>query len=365
MTDRLILCFDGTWDKAPAPQPATDGCDQALPTNVFKFYDAVVAGTVGGVTQRKSYQPGIGTAWYDVVQDGAFGCGLDEKIRAGYQWLALNYPDNDAPGVETYILGFSRGAYTARSLVGMIRNIGLLPSALATDENIAAAYRIYRDRTDTADGPRAVAFREEHGTREIAIDFLGVWDTVGALGIPLPALQWLNETEYAFHDTELSSIVKQAYHALATDEHRIDFQATLWTDRPDPNQIVEQVWFVGAHGDVGGGNDSAQLSDIALCWMVDKARSNGLAFDDSKLPRLQDSNKQAAIYDSYHLFLDGLYAASHPPYLRPMGTTNFANSPQTEWLHPTTRSRLGYRPENDGYDRLDVQQAPPGVTEAA
>lgn len=357
MTVRLILCFDGTWDKAPDPAPQAAGADPSVATNVFKFCSAILERDADGTKQSTSYQPGVGTKWYDQVSGGLFGWGLDEKIRAGYQWLAQNYPDGDAPDVETYILGFSRGAYTARSLVGMIRNIGLLPSAEATPDNIAAAYEIYRDRTDPADGALATTFREQYQTRSIAIDFLGVWDTVGALGIPLGALRDLNSTLYAFHDTALSKIVRNAYHALATDEHRIDFQATLWTDRPDPGQLVEQVWFVGAHGDVGGGDDSAALSDIALRWMVEKAKSIGLAFDDAMLPTVLDSNKQAPIYDSYHLFMDGVYAATHPLFLRPMGTTNLPRSPQTEWLHPTTRGRLGYKPENDGYDQMDIQQA--------
>jgi len=175
-----------------------------------------------------------------------------------------------------------------------------------------------------------------------------VWDTVGALGIPLSALQWLNSAEYGFHDTQLSKIVDNAFHALAIDEHRIDFQATLWSDVPDPGQRVEQTWFVGAHGDVGGGDPSALLSDIALSWMVEKAMSVGLVLDPGKLPTILDSNKQGPIFDSYGQFMYGLYAETHALYLRKLGDSGS----NTESLHPSALGRLGYKPQNPGYAEL-------------
>src|SRR5262249_32287275 len=150
-----------------------------------------------------------------------------------YRWLVDNVPTTG--DYQIFVLGFSRGAYTARSLVGMIRNVGLLLPA--NKSSVDAAYQFYRNRDDSADTPQAIAFRQQY-SREVEIQFLGVWDTVGALGIPLSALEWLNSATYGFHDTELSGIVKNAFHAVAIDEHRIDYQATLWQQLPKPGQKV-------------------------------------------------------------------------------------------------------------------------------
>jgi hypothetical protein len=115
------------------------------------------------------------------------------------------------------------------------------------------------------------------------VRFIGVWDTVGSLGIPLRGIRALTRGKYQFHDTQLSGTVQRAYHALAVDEHRAPFEPTVWTYKPKPDQVVEQVWFCGAHSDVGGGYPEVALSDITLDWMVEKARGAGLAFDQAAL----------------------------------------------------------------------------------
>ena len=338
MPQRLILCFDGTWNKPdPNPDPAA-----RIETNVVKFYEGVTEGDIGdGFTQSKWYDEGVGTNWYDQVLGGAFGLGLDQKIQDGYRWLARHYPDPDPGDVEIYVLGFSRGAYTARSLVGMIRNVGLLKQVNL--HRLQDAYTLYRDRADPVDSDNAVIFRQQY-SRNIRITFLGVWDTVGALGIPLQALQWVNSTQYAFHDTALSRIVANAFQALAIDEHRIDFQATLWTDKPDLGQTVEQRWFIGAHGDVGGGDPDHLLSDIALAWMMEKAEALGLVLDQTQQPAISQTNWDAGIYDSYGNFLDGIYAQTHPPYYRPMMTT-----PTNEVKDESVAERTDYDPPNPGF----------------
>jgi uncharacterized protein (DUF2235 family) len=238
MPHRLIICFDGTWDK---PDPNVDPTKR-LESNVVRFYESVVNGGLpDGSTQRKWYDTGVGTNWYDQISGGAFGLGLDQKIQEGYKWLTRNYPDPDPGDYEIFVVGFSRGAYTARSFVGMIRNIGLLlPENV---HRVDEAYAIYRQRDPGPDTGQAVSFRQ-HYSREVKIKFLGVWDTVGALGIPLQALQWLNAEEYAFHDTELSGIVANAAHAVAIDEWRVDYQVALWSPVVKPGQKVEQRWFV-------------------------------------------------------------------------------------------------------------------------
>ena len=338
---RLIVCLDGTWDR---PSHDTDPL-QRIETNVVRFRQSVRDGAqADGSVQTAYYDTGVGTRWWNAISDGVFGFGLDEKIRAAYRFLVQNYPH---PGDhQLFILGFSRGAYEARSLVGMIRNVGLLtPDNL---DRVPEAYALYRNRDASADTDAAVAFRRRFA-REVKVRFLGVWDTVGALGIPISALQWLNAIEYGFHDTELSGIVQTAAHAVAVDEHRIDFQATLWSAMSKAGQDVEQRWFPGSHGDVGGGNKDRGLSDLALLWMQRKAIEAGLAVDPALMPSIGAANPLAPITDSYVEFLDGLYARTHPIYFRPM---NLATG-STQIIDASALGRqaadLLYNPGNDGF----------------
>jgi uncharacterized protein (DUF2235 family) len=342
MVTRLVLCFDGTWDR-PSLNAAPA---ERVETNVVRFYDSVPNGTqADGSVQKKWYDTGVGTDWWDTVSGGVFGFGLDDKIREGYRLLVENYPDPDPGDHELFILGFSRGAYEARSLVGMIRNVGLL-----TPDNLYRlrdAYALYRNRDPSADTDQAKAFRAKYA-REIKVRFLGVWDTVGALGIPVSALQWLNAAEYAFHDTELSGIVQTAAHAVAVDEHRIDFQVALWSVVPKPGQTVEQRWFPGAHGNVGGGEADRRLSDLTLAWMQNQAIGAGLAIDPGAGPALGPDNHLGPISDSYHEFLDGVYAQTHPEYFRPIELA----AESTQIIDGSVLARQAadqtYRPRNDG-----------------
>jgi uncharacterized protein (DUF2235 family) len=215
---RIVLCFDGTWNK-PADEnlPAA----QQVETNVSRFFKSVFDNGTDGTKQVKWYDEGVGTRWYDQFIGGAIGTGLELNIVQGYEFLAETYEDGD----EVFVLGFSRGAYTARSFVGMLRNCGLIrPEHLGL--RVGIAYGIYRTRDDGADSFAAKLFRSSF-CREIRIEFLGVWDTVGALGIPLNVLEGFNSKFYEFHDTELSSIVENAYHAAAIDEHRQDYDVCL------------------------------------------------------------------------------------------------------------------------------------------
>jgi uncharacterized protein (DUF2235 family) len=344
MVTRLVLCFDGTWDR-----PSSDADPlQRVETNVVRFYDSVLhGGQADGSVQTKWYDTGVGTGdWWDTVTGGVFGFGLDEKIRSGYRFLVENYPHPDFGEHELFILGFSRGAYEARSLVGMIRNVGLL-----TPDNLYRlhdAYALYRQRDQSADTDQATTFRAKY-SRDIKVRFLGVWDTVGALGIPVAALQWLNAAEYGFHDTELSAIVQTAAHAVAVDEHRIDFQATLWSAVAKPGQAVEQRWFLGSHGNVGGGTGDRRLSDLALVWMQGKATEAGLQISPAEIPTPGPDNHLAPIEDSYQSFLDGLYARTHPIYFRPMNPA--AGTTQTIDASVLARRAADphYSPSNEGF----------------
>jgi uncharacterized protein (DUF2235 family) len=267
---RLVVCCDGTWNSADQQR---DGV--ACPTNVVRLAYRV-AKRAGPVSQIVYYGQGVGTGnALDRLSGGALGEGLEDNIHDAYRFLVGNYE----PGDELFLFGFSRGAFTARSIVGMIRKCGILGRGAV--HRYHAARELYRN----AEGPDEAgptAFRASHsvtGAEPIPVRFIGVWDTVGALGIPLRGLRGLTRGKYQFHDTELSATVQHACHALAVDEHRAPFEPTLWSYVPKPGQTVEQVWFAGAHSDVGGGYAPPCASDIPLAWMLDRARAAGLELD--------------------------------------------------------------------------------------
>lgn len=271
---RLAIFCDGTWNSA---DQATDGVPS--PSNVVKLA-LRVAKRDGEVPQVVYYDQGVGTGnSLDKFTGGAFGKGLDDNLHAAYRFLMLNYEMGD----QIYLFGFSRGAYTVRSLAGMVRKCGILHRR-ATDR-YHEAIEIYSDPHHPNDaGP--TNFRRDHSLAEdanIPIRMIGVWDTVGALGVPVRGLRWLTADEYRFHDVELSGSVERAYQALAIDERRAPFEAARWTYKPKNEQVVEQVWFCGVHSDIGGGyprdRQPGLLSDFTLAWLRDKAADAGLAID--------------------------------------------------------------------------------------
>lgn len=297
---KIIVCCDGTWNK-----PGNKDRGKIVKTNVQKIYEAISSSN-GAMNQVKYYGQGVGTgfSFRDHFLGGGTGLGIDSNIIDAYKFLMWNYE----PGDEIYLFGFSRGAYTVRSLAGFIRNCGIMqPGYLHLMEE---AYHLYRDRTVLThpDGDLMKAFKRSYGIdrQETFIKFLGVWDTVGALGIPLKWFDILNK-KYQFHDVKISSQINYAYHALAVDERRGIFTPTLWevsTNATNPTttslagngifrpaevgshtesvpklQVSEQVWFPGVHSNIGGGYCDAGLSDAALQWMMEKAHDTGLAFD--------------------------------------------------------------------------------------
>jgi uncharacterized protein (DUF2235 family) len=276
MGKRLVVCCDGTWN---VPDEARAGV--AAPTNVAKLAVGVLTGQDNG--QLLFYEPGVGTSPDEHLFGGGFGYGLSQNIRNCYQFLAERYESGD----QIYLFGFSRGAYTARSLAGLVRNCGILLAENA--DRVDEAFAFYRDRTSQTH-PSALAsqlFRQMYSHDDDHIHCIGVWDTVGTLGIPIELPGWEEvskrykgwETLWGFHDTQLGRHVGFAYHALAIDEERQPFKPTLWTrDDPASGQTLEQVWFAGVHTEVGGGARDASLSDVALLWMVERARDCGLVF---------------------------------------------------------------------------------------
>jgi uncharacterized protein (DUF2235 family) len=277
MPKRLIVCCDGTWntaDQAIAGRPS--------PTNVTKLALSIADEDSAGSRQCVYYHSGVGTSRRERLSGGAFGVGLSRNVFDAYRFLIDNYESGD----WLYLFGFSRGAFTARSLAGLIRNSGILRRENA--DRIDQAWALYRSATDTPRGVASTLFRRAY-SYEPRIHFIGVWDTVGALGIPILGPRWLKPVvalinrRYQFHDTTLSTRVNGAFHALAIDERRKAFAPTMWhqqpgADRQEPKQELNQVWFTGVHCDIGGGYPDTSLSDIALLWMADRAQEYGLEF---------------------------------------------------------------------------------------
>ena len=285
MPRKLAVLFDGTWNTIK---------DR---TNVVRLAELLATGSDGGEQPKPFYDPGVGVHALDRLSGGMFGFGLSKNIRDGYRWLAGNF----RPGDELFLFGFSRGAYTARSLAGLIRKCGILRTA---DKGlIQQAYDLYRDKDIHPDNPEATAFRASFA-QETRIRFIGVWDTVGSLGIPATGVPFSRDF-YQWHDTELSKIVDYAYHALAIDEHRKDFAPALWTLRKPQNIDVEQRWFIGAHSNVGGGYRNDPLPNLALAWLQQKAKTAGLVFKADVV--VDDQYALADINDSYSEFMSGLY----------------------------------------------------------
>lgn len=282
MKKRIITCNDGTWNK-----PGTTDQGEGVMTNVEKLFKIIPGLDQQGIEQVCFYDEGVGTSpgVFNQIAGGVTGEGIDKNIKDTYRFLMWNYTGTDD---ELFLFGFSRGAYTARSLAGFIRNCGILkPENLhLVDE----AYELYRDRTFVThpDSDAMKSFRRNYsfnGVGNTLIKCVGVWDTVGALGIPFNIRLLEDKTRYNFHDVTLSSWVVHAFHAMALDERRDVFKPTLWeaSNKMPATNTLEQVWFSGVHANIGGGYAQSGLSDIALVWMIEKAGRIGLHVDTSLL----------------------------------------------------------------------------------
>ena len=292
MVKRIILLLDGTWNDIDAGPKDTNIVRMRglISRHLVRVSSHGHSGDDGGDKKvhgyTKSgkehivyYERGVGTGAFDQFRGGAFGEGLTQNIRHAYKFLSFWYE----PGDEIFIYGFSRGAYTARSLVGYLGSAGLLLRDNCNEELEALAWRYYRtppnDRTP-ADWRRLTD--NAHDRNELRVKLLGVFDTVGCLGIPASIAWRLNRNENGFHDVELSSITDVNLHAVAIDEHRWPFQATLWRQPPfkKSDAKVEQVWFSGAHSDVGGGYIEEETrdpkapyaDDVTLDWMIKRTK---------------------------------------------------------------------------------------------
>ncbi len=219
------------------------------------------------------YEAGIQWQGWRQSKDVLEGRGINRQIRRAYGFLASRY----RPGDRIFLFGYSRGAYAVRSLAGVIDRVGLVQAHHATVRNVVMAYRHYQL---TPDGFAAAEFRRLFCHPRIEVEMVGVWDTVKALGLPFPIVRRFSESKHAFHNHALGPVIRRGFHALALDETRAAFAPVLWHCPQDFTGRVEQVWFRGAHGDVGGmvaGRPAARpLANIPLVWMLDRAERCGM-----------------------------------------------------------------------------------------
>ena len=302
---KLIVCCDGTWNRRDAPGAVT---------NVAKMARSLRTFDDSGTSQLIYYHPGVGTGnGVDHFFGGAFGVGLSGNVQSQYAFLADNFNYGD----QIFLFGFSRGAYTVRSLAGLIGLVGLMQKidmdyfpqvykiymsreyreALVRGQDLAAAHNALRALfpEGVTNGRNDELLQAIDNSRRTAIHFIGVWDTVGSLGVPYGLLSRIAASRYNFHDTDLSEAVNYAYQALAIDERRGAFPPTLWTrqegrgalpEEKAHKQVLEQVWFAGCHSNIGGGYEDCSLSDISFLWMVSKAAA--AATDDGGRPLALD-----------------------------------------------------------------------------
>jgi uncharacterized protein (DUF2235 family) len=304
MKKRIVIACDGTWNRL----------DARWPTNVVKAAQAILPAAPDGTVQIVYHLDGVGTGRgtgflarrWDRIAGGAFGEGLDRRLEEAYRVLVFNY----TPGDELYFIGFSRGAFMARSLAGLTRCAGIVMRQAATAIPQALALYTRRDPKGrkSTDEPKpgeppvvgpddavARSFRENyaHADEPPPIAYIGVWDTVGSLGIPDQILlaKVLNRG-LGFHDLELSRRVGAARHAVSIDERRRNFLPSLWKNLDRLNADAGhrrylQAWFPGDHGAVGGGSDDSRLSDAAALWVLEGAEAAGLALDPVAVARLR------------------------------------------------------------------------------
>jgi uncharacterized protein (DUF2235 family) len=295
MGKKIVLCADGTWN-------TPHGVDAvAIDTNVRKIFCAL-ADTPG---QMRYYDSGVGTDGtpIDHLAGGAMGQGLFQKIQDNYGFLSHVWD----PADDIYIFGFSRGAYTARSLGGMLAGFGV-PTKNYDNMTSKKVFDAYRQTDPVQRASMKADLKQQYGLTDVSVRMVGVWDTVGSLGIPGVLFSLFDQKTYGFLDTTLHSCVQSAFHAVSIDERRAQFKPTLWTNddgSPRANDAqVEQVWFAGVHCDVGGGYADCELSEITLGWMMKKAIACGLTFSDAAMAKylaLTQSNAVGAIHDEWKL----------------------------------------------------------------
>lgn len=290
------------------------------------------------------YDPGSQWEAWRQIADVAMGLGINAQIKGAYGWLANRY----RPGDRIFLFGYSRGAFAVRSLTGIIDQVGLLRPEAATERNVRLAWRYYQSPGQS----RAEAeFRRRFCHASTEIEMAGVFDTVKALGVRLPFLWMWTEPQHQFHNHALGPSIRHGFHALALNESRAAFQPILWETTGDWRGRVEQVWFRGTHGDIGGmlgGYEAARpLANIPLTWMLSRAEGCGLRLPDgwqARFPTNPDAPSVGMTRGWGKAFL--LHAR------RPVG-----NDP-SERIHLTARSNRRARWFMDRNPRLQADSTP-------
>lgn len=314
---RLVVFLDGTWNSVQSN------------TNVWRMRALCAAKGADGRPQLVYYSIGV-----NGFLGGVFGQGLDANIRLAYEWLVENYN----PGDEVFIFGFSRGAYAARSLAGLIAIDGILRAG--SPIGISELFDRYKGRQlgiwkleemEAAGVISNFTLQEKwllKYSQPVKVKVVGVWDTVGSIGWKKGNIPGVSRSRFDYLQTGLRIHILNAYQALAIDEHRDDFAPTLWDKRlpkdtsaviakPRPLPSVEQRWFVGAHANVGGGYPTDLLAQAPLRWMMKKAELQGLTFRSEV--ELDGDDVTAPIADSYGAFAHGLYSWFSSPLYRTIG----------------------------------------------
>lgn len=268
MKKRIVICADGTWNR-PESDPSKD-----IPSNVIKFSRAIAPQGTDGTKQVVFYDWGIGS-YHSSVSGGAFGKGLEKNVMDCYRFLVHNYEPDD----EIFLFGFSRGAYTVRSLCGMINNCSILKGAQAY--RVQEAFDLYKNSKRHPNGTYSKQWRQDFAVEpKTNITYLGIWDTVGAMGPPI-SFFGLIEEKHLFYDRKIGGNILCARHALSLDEKRKDFEPTFM--EADQGRDIKQVWFAGVHSDIGGGykpdREQRLLSNIPMMWMLQESETAGLAFE--------------------------------------------------------------------------------------
>ncbi|MGQ0801469.1 MAG: DUF2235 domain-containing protein [Pseudomarimonas sp.] len=288
-----MICADGTWNVLDQVDKATG---KRRPTNVTKLARAVRPTDTLGVTQVVFYGEGVGTrGGVDKLTGGAFGHGVEDNIVSLYRCIIYNYE----PGDELFLFGFSRGAFTARSLAGFMHFAGLLEKD--DDYFTPEIYACYEAGQGPGTAKWSQANRKVKGTRPSPpIRMIGVWDTVGALGAPGVLGQVFSRNKYVYHDVGLNPMIHHAFHALALDERRKPFAPTLWSAPEGWSGHLEQAWFAGVHCNVGGGYSPDGLANEALHWIAGEAAHLGLELDFDYL-RPFEPHFDSTLHDSMSL----------------------------------------------------------------
>ncbi|MBS4005888.1 MAG: DUF2235 domain-containing protein [Afipia sp.] len=389
MAKRIILLLDGTWNDADFGQTDTNivrlreviartlwAADETTPTQSQD--GSVVSKSYANVRNIVFYERGVGTgAFLNRFFGGALGQGLSQNIRRAYKFLSFHYE----PGDQVFVFGFSRGAFTARSLVGYVHAAGLLKRDNCTQELEQRAWEFYRTSpNDRSPGAWAALTPFVHEREKLRISCLGVFDTVGALGVPFKQFKVFNRDNNEFHDVELCAAVDVNLHALAIDEQRKPFEAAPWRKSKFKtfNTVVEQVWFPGAHADIGGGyipeelrvrKEIAGLDDLTLDWMLKRVKkyfpdfpvsdagwpplSLNMLKDRSLAKQHQSRTGPYFIWPRALRSINNVYIkCKRLPFLRPFSEVNVGRDrhaePTNEMLHISAVERINREIEITG-----------------